>query len=394
MQLLFANNSTPTDWNLYWDRKEFAKYLDDPKQGNGVVYSIVDSIAGAAQEMFEFVELLDNDGNVIEDHPALDLLNNPNDLDTKANIIRLMIMNLLTAGDVFVYGEWNSVSKCRSFLYVLPSADIEIEFGTIVDPIKGYKLLSSNKAQYNPVLTPENTLFFRLPNIDLTKVYGLSPLSPIVKDLETLDTAKRLQKKLLEEGGVRNIFCVNEFPSGANAEELLDILKARLNNRDAKTNQVFTVPLSRIQVGDSAADLALNEIVREKTQVICNAYNYPTNLFYSDTTYANLGEAKKAKYMLTIPYVNMLCESLTKFLKLSEGDKKLSLKLNTDQIEALRPDYTGVINSMAEYATNNEIREFLRLPKRDDSDNVMVSMGKAPLSEVIDSGEAETDNNI
>lgn len=387
-RLLFPNNSTPTVWGFgeQQNREKFAKYITDPNKANGVVYSIVNSIASTAAELFGYVELLDEKNDVVDAHPALDRLRNPNDIDTLTTFIEQVVYNLLTTGDAFIYGEWNGVSNTRSPMYVIPSASIEIVTGGLVQPIKGYKL-SGSMVGNNPTLTPENTMFIKLPNINNETFYGLSPLAPILKDLDTLDLAKRLENKLLKEGGVKSLICLTEFPDGENQQAFLDLIRAQLNDKNAKTNEVFPIPLNRIPLGDTSVDMALQDIIKGKTEIICQAYGYPTNLLYSESTYSNLSEAKRQKYVITIPYVNLIAEGLSKFFKLDE--QGLGLKLNTDQIEELKPDYRAVVDSMRDFATINEVREYLKLPPVKDGDVLLIALGKVPLEDVIEGRDVQ-----
>lgn len=389
-KLLYPNNSTPTGWNFgeQANREKFAGYMTNPQKANGTVYSIVNSLASTAAELFGFVELLDNNDKVIPEHPALIRLHNPNDLDTMTTFIERMMYNLLITGDVFVYGEWREGADSRDSMYVIPSASVGIVSGGLNQPIKGYNLKGSIVGN-KPKLTPDNTLFICLPNIDGETLYGLSPLSSVLKDLETLDTAKRLERKLIDQGGVKNLICLDQFPEGENVRAFMDAIEDQMNDKNAKSNQVYMIPLRRIPMGDTSADLSLEGIIKSKTEAVCHAYSYPPNLLYSESTYSNLREAKKQKYAITIPYVNLLAEALGKFFGLDKMDMKL--QLNTDQIEELKPDYTAVVNAMRDYATINEVREYMKLPPIDGGDILLVNLGKMPLNDVVNGigGEEE-----
>lgn len=372
-----------TDFQTEELRKQYHKALTSNQSGESVVYSIISRIAGAMGEMAGYMELLDKNGKIAkgkETDVVWNRLNNPNDIDTFTSFIQLIGYNLLSVGDAFVYGEWVE-QRGRGEMYVMPSHQVQIVRGGIMQPIKGYKLTNSAyKSELG--LTKDNTLLIKLPNPDIDSLYGLSPLCTLLKDLDVLNSAKKREKKLIDEGGVRNIITPKEKPDG-NIREYIDILKRDMNKNDAKTNDVRAIPMEVTRLGDTATDLALQQVINSKTESVCNAYNFPINLLRGDSTFNNLSGAKKQVYTVSMPYVTMVFDALGKFLKIDKYGYKF--KLNTDLIEELKPDNTAVINAMRGITTVDEMRTTLGFPEigGELGKTIFMGVGQAPANDLI-----------
>lgn len=381
------NTLNSWDFSEQDNRQRYYELVSTSAKGNGTIYAIVSRLAGAIGELSAYTELVKNNKKVIEDHPALDLLNNPNDLDTRSSFYELSAMNLLTTGDAFVYGLEKAVSLNNipfQELMIMPSHEIEIIQGGVLAPIKGFKV-RENARLYNhnivPELNKDNVMFVRLPNMSGTSYYGLSPLTTILSDCDIEDAAKLRTKTAFEQGGRIRVIIPNE-QTFIDPQRAVRDLKQDFNDK-YKRGQVVVLEyrVDALELGDTNADLQLLDSINFTIERICNVYNFPPDLLRGNNTYENLKEAKKLIYTLAIRYINIINEGLTKFLGLPAMG--LQLKLNTDLIEELKPDNTAPMNVLVTMgSTINERRELMGYPAVEGGDIVLIPMGVAPLSDI------------
>lgn len=383
---VFAFRTTLEDWSFggMFDQAQREKYHDffaDPNKGAGIITAIVGRMSDVAAELFQFVELLDKNDKPAASKDAIKAILKPNDLDTTSAMIKQIAQSLLITGDAFIYATKDSKGGILE-LYVLPSHQVEILSSGLAQPISGFKMSKAARTTIDKMGTG-NVMFIRLPHASSDTFYGLSPMATIVKDLEILDTAKKIEKKLLSEGGVKSILTPTDIPPSDNIEAFKKGISDAVNSKSAKTNTVMTVPLQRIAMGDNMVDMAVQSIIEKKERVACNAYSYPVDLYNGNSTFANQRDAKRQSYSICIPYVNLICEGLTQFFGLEKIG--LRLKLNTDQIVELQPDNTALVNAMRGICTVDEMREALGYPKLNDKlgGTVFMGLGQVPAEELL-----------
>lgn len=357
-------------WTATAEREALFMLYADKDKGNSTVYSVVTSIANAAADVMQFAELLDSNNKPIEKHWTKDLLQEPNDAYTMSEFIQLYMVNLLVVGDAFVYGQ-DALSKVGgvkySSMYVMPSHMVEIISGGLLAPIAGYRMTSSRiLGAKAPKLNPENVMFAKLPNPAGDTFNGLSPLVSALKKVEIMETGDKRLNTSFNNGGAVN-FIFPAAPEDNSGLTVLDINKFDeiANEGVGKKTKFVNMPLGSIKLGDTVADLSILETSEYATQAICNVYAYPLDLLYSKSTYANMNEAKKMRYLIAIPYADAFLEKFAKWTGISK--EGLKWKINTDKIEVLKPDLNQVITAMINAGTTiNERREYLgyeRLPE-------------------------------
>ena len=79
-------------------------------------------------ELFNNGELkfLTNDGELLTEHPAIDLLNNPNALQNRNDFFSMYLLNLDLHGNSFIYQNKGTLATLPQSLWVLNSSDLQI----------------------------------------------------------------------------------------------------------------------------------------------------------------------------------------------------------------------------------------------------------------------------
>ena len=356
------------------DRKKLVSYY----KTNAIVRGIVGTTIGnAIAELSDYIELQDKNKKVVLNHWSEKTLNNPNDLYNKRKFIKGWAINRMLTGDAFVYGLEGVGLNTGQFkeLYLLPSQDVEIMVGTLIQPIKGYKL--PKEYVLKDGLTPKNVMFSREYNTESNTFYGLSPLQSAAYMVQLLEKGDKRQNAALENGGVNNIITPRADQYGGVTEVQATNAEQEMNNRrQGNYNSFFRFPLEVQKIGDTPVDLDLLESSKYAVTVLCFVYGISVDIFTGQAKYENAKEAKKAIYQLAaIPLLNEFLEDYTAFCKLEDGTKFV---LNTDQIEILKATPTEVMTNLtAMGASINQKLEFMGYEKRKEPycDLPMIPMG-------------------
>lgn len=342
--------------------------------GNYAVYSIVNYIADeVAKVMVEAAELEDKDRNEIEEHWSIDLLHQPNDLETLTDFIRGWVIYRLVVGDAFVYAREGVGIKAGqiSELYNVPAHYVEIITQGLAAPIKGYKLKGRGMSNFSSKLTPQNTIFYRNFSVDYADSttpthYGLSPLVPAAKLTELIDKSMKRQNTALTNGGVARIVTPRGTEFGVPTPQEQSALEAEMNDRHlGNRTKILKSPVEVHQLGDSPADLSLLSTCDAAVQALCFVYKFPFSLFQSNTTYANQAEAKRIVIEnIAVPLASEFLEKFNKYCHFEKGEKWI---VNTDKIEALkeRPIDTLTAYDRA-YRSYNDRADLLGLSRIDE----------------------------
>ena len=346
------------------DRKKLVGYY----KTNAIVRGIVGTTIGnAIAELSDYIELQDKNKKLVPGHWAEKTLNNPNDLYNKRKFIKGWAINRMLTGDAFVYGFEGAALNKGQFkeLYLLPSQDVEIVIGTLMQPIKGYKL-PKEYALKEGSLTPKNVMFSREYNTESNTFYGLSPLQSAAYMVQLLEKGDKRQNAALENGGVNTIITPKADQYGGVTEVQAVNTEQEMNDRHKGNRNAFSrFPLEIHKLGDTPVDLALLDSSKYAITVLCFVYGISVDIFTGQAKYENAKEAKKAIYqMAAIPLMNEFLEDYTAFCKLKDGVKFV---LNTDQIEILKASPTEVIaNLTAMGASINQKLEYMGYPKRSE----------------------------
>lgn len=369
-------------WSMSAEREALYKLFADKDKGNSTLYSVVSGIASAMGDILQFAELLDGNKNVVEGHWTINLLEEPNDAMTLSELAQLYAVNLLVVGDAFIYGQ-PAIAKLggRKFssIYVMPSHMVEIVSGGVLAPIAGYRLTSSRMLGATPPkMTPENVMFSRLPNPAGDTFHGLSPIITALKKVEIMESGDKQMDNALKNGGPINLVYPTQSDNIGFTQQQINDFDQMANEAIGNKTKFVTTPISSVRLGDTVADLSILQSSEYATQAICNVYAYPLDLLYSRSTYANMNEAKKMRYLIALPYANAFLDKFSKWTGCKEEGLKWAV--NTDKIEVLKPDANQVISAMVNAGTTiNERRDYLGFERLPDPmyDMVTYPMGMA-----------------
>lgn len=377
---------------------------------NAIVYRCVNEIAkGASGVPFK---ICDKDGNEIENHPAVALLNRPNPLQSYSEYMNALFGYLLLSGNNYMLGaEGQGLNRGPNELYLLRPDRMSIKTGKGTIP-KGYEYKINGKVEaFYPVdeITGSSEVkHIKLWN-PLDDFYGLSPLSAAAVEVDQHNLSSRHNINLLNNGA---------RPSGAIIFKPKDDQGFAVNLTDAQRAQLMTDISNRFsgvdnagrpmllegdfdwkEMGLSPKDMDFINLKHQSATDIAMCFGVPSQLVGvpDAQTYANVAEARLALYEETIiPMLIKVQSDLNEWLMPQFGEGAY-FKFDTDEIPALserrKRIYENVIGAVDKgIMTRNEARELLGLNKIDGADGLMVNASLFSLNEGLPDDAVVTDD--
>lgn len=354
---------------------------------NTAIFGIVDRIAKAVGELGRYIELVDEDGNVIEQHPLLDVLKRPNDRMKRKTFLYAWATNYLVFGDAFIYAK-KAIGKDRgkiAEMYVMSGQDVNIEKGDTNNVIKGVFINS----ELHDTITPAEYFQSFIYNLDSTSTYGFSPLIAAAYDVQLLKSGKERLNTSLTNGGVSAIITPARDKDGFVVPQTADSVEDELNSKgNVNKNKFFRQAIEVHQLGNTPVDLSILDSSKESVTALCFAYGIPVDLYYGQSKYENAKEAKKSLYeSAAIPLLEQFLEDFHYFAMVDRNGKvpkidaeleKLHFIINTDKVDVLKENPTDMLNAYSlAGATLNEKRDLLGLAEieEDYANEPMIPLG-------------------
>ena len=258
-------------------------------------------------------------------------------------------------------------------LYVLPSQNMEIHSGGIMQPVKEYTL--SYNGTYKIAADDVCHIADFNPYYDGTgsHLYGMSPLHSGLRVLQANNEAVTTGVKYLQNQMARGVLMSEE---GDLNEEQARMLKEKFRQQYQGANNsgdVIITPkkLSWINFGLSTSDLSLIEQYNASIKDLCNIYSVPVQLLNNteSSTYNNMKEAKKALYQnAVIPELIKIREELNRWLTPKYGEN-LYIDFDFSVIPELQEEMDKVVTQMSNawWITPNEKRAAMSYGVDEDS---------------------------
>jgi phage portal protein BeeE len=290
------------------------------------------------------IKMKDEKDNIIETHPALDLLKQPNILQgTNEYIFQSSVFEDLF-GNNYIH-NLKGVKETAA-LYNLPSSEAKviptesIKNGTSIifnqtdlnKIIKQYEFKYMNGVIiYKPedIIHINNVQMITTSNVD-DYLKGISKVGVLTQACENIITAYQARGVLQGNSPIGII--ANQTKDGTGSSVLDPEAKKAVQEElkkyglKHKKYQFITtgMDLAFRSMAVNVGQLKLHEEVKEDLQAIANQYSFPAELFSKDVTYDNKREVEKQLYQDSIiPDSNNWLKTLSKGLGLLEEGKVL-----------------------------------------------------------------------
>lgn len=297
--------------------------------------------------------LCDLDGNPVENHWMLDLINKPNPTQSWSDVIYSLAVNDGLFNNSFAYCPQRSFD-IRNLLIPLPSNKIKIVgTGRYLDQIETSGLINNFQFWYDTekkeVIEVDDMIYLNTPD-------GINLLNPVNR----IDTLKYPLSNILAQYNKRNVILENMGAIGIlsskksdmggslpmTPEEREEIQKDWL--RRSKDKLVMTeADVNWTPMSYPTKDLLLFEELTEDKMAIIDAYGLSYYLFSQakGSTFTNVKEGMRMSYQDTIiPETNQMYSTMSHQLGLI--DEGLYLKPDFSHVPVLQDDKNAEASAM------------------------------------------------
>ena len=345
--LNFANilgRKEPT-W-IVVDGKETHYFLTTPE-----LYTVIATKGQMLSNgIFKHYKLVGDKKEEIKDSPTLDLLNNPNALQSRTEWMIEELIQTSIFGNSITYGlKGFSGQDLPSALWNLPVENMKVNpTGKIYKQSKTKDIISS----YQLVIDGKVVDTFKSSEVSHSRVYnpnnplvGMSPMLPIMMPISNIRGAYGYRNILINERGAVGIISGGKKDDdgsipmdGTTRKKLEDQYGKEYGISDGQSRVIISKSaISWTPMVYPTKDLMLFEEISADMKIIIDAYGLNQYLFGQDkgATFTNVTEGKRMAYQdAIIPYANNRAEKLTKYLGLEA--KGEWIELDYTHIEALQ----------------------------------------------------------
>jgi HK97 family phage portal protein len=322
-----------------WTPRRYDRLAQEGYQRNVIAFRAIDEIARNAASvplaLFRGTER-------VEGHGVLDLLRNPNPMQSASEFRRAWTGYLLIGGNAFVEGIAGEGAGPAELWLRRPDR-VQVMAGKGAMP-QGYKYTQDGEARLFAVdpVTGRAALLHSKSFHPLNDWYGMSPMEAAAQSVDQFNAALDWGTALLQNGAK---------PSGilASAEPLSDGQFERLKGqmeelyqgaRNAGRPMLLEGGLSWQEMGYSPRDMDFIEAKHMAAREIAQAFGVPPQLLGipGDSTFSNYQEARQHFWENTVvPLVSSQCDDLNQWLLPQFGEFGLELRPVLDDIPALAP---------------------------------------------------------
>lgn len=358
-----------------WAPRNYTAFASEGFGQNAICYRCVRMIAEAAASIpLRVVE----QGQELDDHPLLALLNRPNSKQCGPELLEEWYGYLLVAGNTYM--EVVQIEERARELYVLRPDRMKVVPGKDGWPqayeygVEGRKVLYEVPSLEKQPAVLHHALFH--PTNDH---YGMSPIEAAATAIDIHNTASKWNKALLDNSARPSGALVYTAKDGHLTTEQYERLREELaENFEGAGNAgkplLLEGGLDWKNMGLSPRDMDFIEAKYIAAREIALALGVPPMLLGipGDNTYSNYAEANRSFWRQTVlPLAEKTAKTLSNWLAPSFGPS-LKLKLATDEVVALAPERETVWAraERAQFLSINEKRALIGYPPIEGGDQL------------------------
>lgn len=338
------------------------------------IYMIAKAISGIQIELYQ-KRVAGGKEMEIETHPLLDLMRQPNPLESGKDLTDAVISYFLLTGNFLLEqtklgGNQKYSEKPPLELWAVSPGKIKIKVGAKGYPAR-YELCTPDLIKYwdfDPIKLKSNLIHMKSfnPN-DLW--WGQSPLQAAMLALDQSNAADKWNLSLLQNSatpsGVMKVLVSDSNPTGSLSEKQFQNLKEELEYnysgpRNAGRPMLLEGGLDWTQISLSPKEMSFLENKKVTSADIATVFGVPLELVgLGQKTFNNYAEARCAFYEETVlPLYDSLLNKYNNCITPSFG-QGLRLGYDPDDIEALEYKRAAKFTSIASvnFLTQNEKRK-------------------------------------
>ena len=366
-----------------FNKTDLKALIKNGYQGNADVYSIINYISTLASNVewtisevkdekalraFKNYDAYDVKSMYLEikalkqlpSHRILDVINNPNSLQTRSEFVINWCGFKLITGESFINGIRPIAGKNMSLIqemHMMPSQFMKILPGGRTSPVRGYLL---DVGGIKPIpFEPEDVSHSKYFNPDFKggqSLHGMPPLQAAFRTLTSSNDADTARVRAFQNQGAVGMISSSSTDenirmSPTELQGLSDKYQEKFGGVENFNKVLFTTANARWDnMGLSPVDMAILDSKVHDLRTLCNIYSVQSQIFNdpANKTFNNQKEAKKAAITdAVMPLLNSLRDELNLWLvpayEKQEG-RKLFLSPDWKSVAVLQEDIEKLVN--------------------------------------------------
>lgn len=340
-----------------WMPKNYEAFAREGYSENAVVYACIELLSDAVASLpFKLYRGKGSEQQEIDEHPALQLLQNPNPDMSEYDLKKAVASYLLIAGNAYIDGAQAVQTGERRgrpvFLHPLRPDKITIKAGTWREPVSGYRYEEGLPVDFEA----DEVLHLKLFN-PLNAFYGMGPLEAAARGITQHNAATAWNTATLQNGAAPPwILGIKGAMKPEAQENLKEQIRSRLAGPENARKPIVTQTgesggIDVVKLGFNALEMDWLDGKKLSALEIASAFKVPAQLvgIPDAQTYANYEQARKALYTEgVLPLAYMICDGFTRWLLPKFGlDRQVYFFYDKNEIDALQEDLNNLYNRAA-----------------------------------------------
>lgn len=341
----------------------------------------------------------------IDNHPFLDVMDNPNPIMTGRELREASFGYILITGNAIEYAASPGAgerAKQPVELWSIPSPCVKpVMSGDRRDPISGYAVTYA----YDRTIPKSQITHFKYFNpVGEYKgfensFWGFSPLGSARNQISQKRYADLAQGNLFANMGPAGMISGNAPRGSVMAAELTETQTEAINTEFRQKHMgvhqagdiiITPADVKWVQIGLSPVDLQILDFNKDLERQIANIYGYPSQLLNPDGTLANSDSGDiRVITNCVLPLLRKFDDVRTRMIRQWYGDDSLVYMSDTDVYPELEVDKKALVEWMRlAYCTITEIRNAVGYTDEFDPKEILIPSSTMRLSD-LDAPELE-----
>lgn len=363
---------------------------------NAIANACISKIANAIASVDLDVYIKDKDGNMVEKetHPLYELIEKPNNRQSRRILFRDLVTQYLIGGNAFVLGGnvSNDMTKPPTSLYLLSPAKVKLVQGQPMPIAYEYRPTTSQIYTYpiDPLTEKSQVLHIKTAN-PLNEWEGVAPMLAAAYGIDIFNSGMKWNKKLLDNdcrpAGALMVEDNGKSASLTNEQYLR--LKEEIDQQfsgasNAGRPLLLEGGLTWKELSINPKDMDYKENILMAARFIAGVFHVPPQLVNipGESTYSNYEQAEMSFWADTVlPLLCSILDDFNRWLSPLYKDGAF-IWYDEDSIPALEPMRKIKSDRMnaSSFLSTNEKRYAMGFEKQEGGDEVLIDSGKIPLS--------------
>lgn len=384
--------------------KQFQEYQAEGYATNPIIYRCVQEISTNAARVG--LCMVDKEGEVIYEHPVLDLLNRPSPVASREKFFKQLFVDKLTVGNAYTLGT-GPESGPPKMLFRLDPKDISVrkpKLGNVPTAYVFKPHTKDEKVFEVDELTGASQVMHDFTVNPLDQFIGLPPLAIGAISGDIVNYGLEWNKSLLRNSGTPSGYLKTKSKLDDNQYNRLKEFASRVfaGRNNAGRVQVLSGDLEWQETSKTPRDMDFKESLSKADMYIAMTYGVPLPLISNDAaTFNNVELAQEKLYEDTIiPFLDEFLNTLNNYLlpKFDETKYKIAYKLDdVPALEAKRARKFERITKAVDSGiiSRDEAREAMDYePMGGHAEELLVPSGLIPINFGFEDESTADDPNL